>query len=67
VDLLISVDTSAFEFADFTKATELAEAGERAAEQALPKLRQLLAEQKNSESVTSARFVCNERSSTVAG
>ena len=67
VDLLISVDTSAFEFADFTKATELAEAGERAAEQALPKLKQLLAEQKNSESVTSARFVCNERRSTVAG
>ena len=58
MDLMISVDTSAFDFADFSKARELAEAGEHAAEQAIPQLKQLLAEQKQSESVSSARFVC---------
>ncbi len=58
VDLMISVDTSAFDFADFTKARELAEAGEYAAEKAIPQLKQLLAEQRQSESVSSARFVC---------
>lgn len=58
VDLMISVDTSAFDFADFTKARELAEAGEQAAEQVLPQLKQLLVEQKESESVNASRFVC---------
>ncbi len=58
VDLMISVDTSPFDFADFTKASELADAGERAAQQAIPQLRQLLDEQKRSESLSSSRFIC---------
>ncbi len=58
VDLMISVDTSAFEFADFTKAAELAAMGERAAEAAMPQLKQLLAKQRESISDASSRFVC---------
>lgn len=44
VDLMITPDTSAFEFADFTRAKELAEVGEAAAEQSLPQLKQMLAD-----------------------
>jgi predicted acylesterase/phospholipase RssA/CRP-like cAMP-binding protein len=42
VDLMIEPDTSAFSFVDFTKTPGLAEAGEAAAEQALPRLNELL-------------------------
>jgi predicted acylesterase/phospholipase RssA/CRP-like cAMP-binding protein len=42
VDLLIAPDTSAFEFADFTRGHGLAEAGEAAAAEAAPQLRQML-------------------------
>ena len=58
VDLMIAVDTSAFDFADFTRAHELAEMGEMAAEKIVPQFRQLLAEQKESESVGASRFTC---------
>ena len=58
VDLMIAVDTSAFDFADFTRAPQLAEMGEIAAEKILPQFRQLLAEQKESESVGASRFTC---------
>jgi predicted acylesterase/phospholipase RssA len=44
VDLMITPDTSAFEFADFTRAKELADVGEAAAEQSLPQLKQMLAD-----------------------
>ncbi|HQU41364.1 MAG: hypothetical protein B7Z73_00595 [Planctomycetia bacterium 21-64-5] len=44
IDLLIAPDTSAYQFADFSRATELAEAGEKAAQEVLPQLKQLLAE-----------------------
>lgn len=43
-DLLITPDTSAYEFADFSRAAELAEAGERAVQEVLPQLKQLLAQ-----------------------
>ncbi|HEY4310090.1 MAG TPA: cyclic nucleotide-binding and patatin-like phospholipase domain-containing protein [Pirellulales bacterium] len=44
VDLMITPDTSAFEFADFTRAHELADVGEAAAEAMLPQLTQMLRE-----------------------
>jgi NTE family protein len=43
-DLLIAPDTSAYDFADFSRASELAEAGERAVHEVLPQLKQLLAQ-----------------------
>jgi len=43
-DLMIEPDTSAFTFVDFTKTPRLAEVGEAAAEQALPRLKELLAD-----------------------
>ena len=42
VDLMITPDTSAFEFADFSRAHELADVGEQAAEAMLPQLKQML-------------------------
>jgi predicted acylesterase/phospholipase RssA/CRP-like cAMP-binding protein len=42
VDLMITPDTSAFEFADFSQAHELADLGEHAAESVLPQLKQML-------------------------
>jgi len=44
IDFTISPDTSKFEFTDFSRAIELAAAGEAAAEQAIPRLRKLIAE-----------------------
>jgi predicted acylesterase/phospholipase RssA len=44
VDLMITPDTSAFEFADFCRARELADAGEAAAEAAIPELKRMLSE-----------------------
>lgn len=62
VDFMIDVNTSDFEFADFTRAKELSEIGEQAAEAILPQLKARLAEQEQSESVmTSKRFVCSKR------
>ena len=43
IDLLITPDTSPFEFADFGRAEALAEAGEAAVREVLPQLKQLLA------------------------
>lgn len=51
VDFMINVDTSGYDFADFTLSAELSEVGERAVEAILPDLRQRLAEQEQSESV----------------
>lgn len=44
VDLLIEPDTARFSFADFTRAEELADVGEAAAEAVIPHLKTLLAE-----------------------
>lgn len=44
IDFMISPDTSRFEFTDFSRAYELAEVGEAAAEEAIPRLRELVAE-----------------------
>lgn len=44
VDLMIRPDTTPFEFADFTRADELAEVGRAAALEALPTLKQALAD-----------------------
>jgi predicted acylesterase/phospholipase RssA/CRP-like cAMP-binding protein len=44
VDLLIAPDTSPFDFTAFHRTRELADAGEAAAEAALPQLKQMLAE-----------------------
>ena len=42
IDLTITPDTSAFSFVDFDKASELAEAGQAAAEKCMPQLMQVL-------------------------
>lgn len=44
VDVMITPDTSAFEFADFSRARELADVGEAAAREAMPQLKQVLAD-----------------------
>ena len=44
VDLLIEPETAAFSLSDFTKANELGDAGEAAAEAAIPRLKTMLAE-----------------------
>jgi len=44
VDLSIQPDASAFSFVDFSKAPELAKAGEAAAESVIPRLKELIAE-----------------------
>jgi predicted acylesterase/phospholipase RssA/CRP-like cAMP-binding protein len=41
-DLVIEADTAAFHYADFDQTTALADAGERAAEEAIPRLREAL-------------------------
>ena len=52
VDQMIIVDTSMFEYADFTSAREMSDAGEIAVNEAMPQFLQMLKEQKKSESVT---------------
>jgi NTE family protein len=44
VDLMIAPDASAFEFADFSKARELADVGEAAAQEVIPQLKQMIAD-----------------------
>lgn len=44
VDLMIAPDASAFEFADFSKARELADVGHAAAEEVIPQLKQMIAD-----------------------
>jgi predicted acylesterase/phospholipase RssA len=41
-DLVVEPDTAAFKFADFDRTPALADAGEQAAEEALPRLREAL-------------------------
>ncbi|MEP3477768.1 MAG: cyclic nucleotide-binding and patatin-like phospholipase domain-containing protein [Fuerstiella sp.] len=51
-DFMFNINTSDFEFTDFTQAKALAEVGEQAATEMIPQLKQLLAEQEQSEAVT---------------
>ena len=52
VDQMVVVDTSMFDYTDFSSAREMSDAGEEAANLAMPHFMQLLKEQKESESVT---------------
>ena len=58
VDQMIVVDTSMFDYTDFTSAREMSDAGEAAAKLAMPHFMQLLKEQTESESVTNEHAVC---------
>jgi predicted acylesterase/phospholipase RssA/CRP-like cAMP-binding protein len=55
VDLMIEPDTSAFTFVDFTKTPRLAEVGEAVAEQAVPRLKELLADLKQRTAASRAK------------
>jgi predicted acylesterase/phospholipase RssA/CRP-like cAMP-binding protein len=44
IDVMIAPDTSTFEFVDFSQGIPLAEAGEAAAEEVIPQLKQMLAD-----------------------
>lgn len=44
VDLLIAPDTSRFDFANFSRSQQLADVGEAAAEEAIPQIKQLVAD-----------------------
>ena len=60
VDFMVDVNTSEFEFADFTRAKELSEIGAQATEDIIPQLKERLAELEKSESVmTFERLVCS--------
>ena len=59
VDQMIVVDTSMFDFADFTSAREMSDAGYHAASNALGDFDRMLKDQKASEAAAGERFVCN--------
>ena len=59
VDQMIVVDTSMFDFADFTSAREFSDAGYEAASQAMGQFNRMLRDQKASEAAAQERFVCN--------
>ena len=58
VDQLIVVDTSMFDFADFSSAREMSIAGEEAAAMAMDEFKQMLKAQVESQSADGQRFVC---------
>ena len=58
VDQLIVVDTSMFDFADFTSAREMSIAGEEAATMAMGHFKQILKALLESQSADGQRFVC---------
>ena len=58
VDQMIVVDTSSFEFADFSSAREMSLAGEEAAERAMEQFKQMLKQRSESQSDEGHRFVC---------
>ena len=59
IDQMIVVDTSMFDFADFTSAREMSMAGEEAAGQAMDQFKQILKDQVESQSADGQRFVCD--------
>ncbi len=58
VDQMIVVDTSMFDFADFTRSPEMSRVGEEAATRAMPELKKLLARLQTTGSSAHARFIC---------
>lgn len=58
VDQMITVDTSMFDFADFSSAREMSDAGYAAAMREMDNFNRMLQRQKLSESVVRERFVC---------
>jgi len=58
IDQLIVVDTSMFDFADFSSAREMSIAGEEAAAMAMGQFKQMLESQIESQSADGQRFVC---------
>ena len=59
VDQMIVVDTSMFDFADFSSAREMSIAGEEATAAAMGRFKQLLKDQIESQSAAGQRFVCD--------
>ena len=59
VDQMIVVDTSMFDFADFSSAREMSIAGEEAAAAAMGQFKQMLKAQIESQSADGQRFVCD--------
>ena len=59
VDQMISVDTSMFDFADFSSAREMSVVGEEAAGMAMEQFKAMLKQQSESQAVQGQRFVCN--------
>ena len=58
VDQMIVVDTSMFDFADFTKAREMSDAGYQAGELVLGRFQRMLQQQRASQASANERFVC---------
>ena len=59
VDQMIVVDTSMFDFADFSSAREMSIAGEGAAAAAMGRFKQMLKAKTESQSADGQRFVCD--------
>ena len=59
VDQMIVVDTSMFDFADFSSAREMSIAGEEAAAAAMGRFKQMLKAKTESQSADGQRFVCD--------
>jgi len=59
IDQMIVVDTSMFDFADFTSAREMSIAGEEAAAAAMGQFKHMLKAQIESQSADGQRFVCD--------
>ena len=59
VDQMIVVDTSKFDFADFTRAREMSLAGEQAALMAMGQFKQMIRQRNELQSSEGPRFVCN--------
>ncbi len=59
VDQMIVVDTSMFDFADFTSAREMSVAGQEAAAAAMGRFKQMLKAKIESQSTAGPRFVCD--------
>ena len=59
IDQMIVVDTSMFDFADFSSAREMSIAGEEAAAKAMGQFKQMMEQQIESQSADGQRFVCD--------
>ena len=59
VDQMISVDTSMFDYADFTSAREMSAAGEEAAGMVMERFKRIIKQRIDSQSSSNQRFVCD--------